>query len=386
MTISTSAQLHQALENATNALVLCRPNPSHDELAASMAMAERVRALGKQADVVSDGFSSQQAAALKFIPEIKQVKSDLGPLHDFIISVDLPGDSENFHTVRHELVDGKFQIHLTPKSGIITPAHVTTSTSNFRYDAIIVVGVQNLEMLGATYTNHTALFDATPIFAIDNSPANEHFGHINIVDITRASISEVVHALFAESHENISVAVATMLLTGMIAATQSFKTPNVNARTLQTASILIGLGADREIIVHHLYRQRSVATLKLWGAALTHLQTDPQQPIMWSVLTREDFTRAGATEADLNDLIDELIYTSPTAKVFALIYERPEKPEHICAIVDAKKPYHADTLTSGFTNTRIGGNADRTLCILTDYDLNDGAQRVINVLRAKMRG
>ncbi len=380
MALQPLQQFEQAVTNAHSVLVLCRPNPSYDEIVASLAIAARVRQFGKQADVVSDGYTAP--TALKFLTETNDIKPRVGQLQDFIISLQLPADG--LENIRHEIVDGNVVINITPKSGSISPGHIAMRSSQFRYDLIIAVGVQDVASLGASFSANTALFNAVPLINIDSAAANEQFGHINIVDITLTSVSEMVHTLFTETRGEILQPIANLLLAGMISATQSFKTRNVNARTLQTASALISLGADRELIVHNLYRQRSVAALKLWGAVLSHLQTDVQQPLMWSTLTREDFARAGAVETDLHDLIDELIYTAPNTKVFALIYERPDKPDDVSVIIDAQKPYRADILSSGFSATH--GTTERTQSVLDHYSLADAGARVTNVLRAKMRG
>jgi len=378
MAFQTAQQFEQTLSTATSVLVLCRPNPSHDEITASLALAAHIKTIGKEAFVVSENYT--QPSALKFLPTTSDIKPRVGQLQDFVISIQLPGGLEN---IRHELVDGKAVINVTPSSGIISPNDISMCSSQFRFDLIIVVGAQDVASLSSSYSENTALFNAVPVITIDNSAANEHFGHINIIDITVTSVCEVVYSLLVDCKSEILNSTANLLLTGMIAATQSFKTRNVNARTLQTASAFISLGADRELVVQNLYRQRTVAALKLWGAVLSHVQTDVQQPIMWSTLTREDFTRAGATESDLNDLIDELIYTAPTTKVFALIYERPEKPDEIVVIVDAQRPYRADILSGGFTKTT--GTISRTQSVLERYTLADASMRVTNVLRAKMR-
>lgn len=379
MALETAQQFKQTLSAATSVLILCRPNPSYDEIVASLAIGAHIKNAGKEAHIVSENYT--QPAALKFLPSTQDIKPRVGQLQDFVISIQLPGGA--LENIRHDVIDGKAIINITPASGIISPSDISMRSSKFRFDLIIVVGAPDAASLGTTYTENTSLFNATPLVTIDCSPANEHFGHINIVDITLTSVSEVVYSLLAECQSEILHSTANLLLTGMIAATQSFKTRNVNARTLQTASALISLGADREQIVHNLYRQRSVAALKLWGAALSRVQTDVQQPLMWSTLTREDFARAGAKESDLNDLIDELIYTAPNTKVFSLIYERPDKPEEIVVIVDAQRPYRADILSGGFTTTH--GTVGRTQSVLERYTLADACTRVTNVLRAKMR-
>ena len=380
MALAIAAQFEQVLRTTRSALIVCRPNPSHDEIVASLAISAYVAQIGKTATVVSDHFSAPHA--LKFLPDIAQIKPHVGQLHDITITVPLGPDG--LENIRHEIIDGAVVITVAPKSGVINTERIALHSSQFRFDLIIVVGAQDFSSLGATYSANTALFNSAPIVNVDCAASNEQFGHVNVVDITRTSVSEIVYELFIATHVSITAPTANLLLTGMIAATQSFKTRAVSAHTLQTASALIALGGDRELIVHHLYRQRSVAALKLWGAVLAHLQTDVQQPLMWSVLTREDFVRAGATESDLADLVGEIIHTAPNTKVFALVYETPENSHNIRVMIDAQKPYRADFLSSGFSKTI--GTAEHAHSDLENYSLGDATTRVTNVLRAKMRG
>ncbi len=381
MPLTTSEQFFETLGRARSVLVVCPARPSIDALVSGAALAEFLKQSGKHADVVSDGFTP--SAMLKFLPEIKLIAPELGQLHQFIVRVSA-GEAGIERVYSETEEGGSVAFYITPKSGVLSDRSVTTESSAFRYDMIIAVDAQNLEALGSVYSKNAALFSAAPIITIGYAPESEFFGQINVIELTCTSVAEVVHTLLT-SHvgAEIKPGVAQLLLTGMISATQSFKTARVNARTLQTASSLIALGADREIIVHHLYRQRTVATLKLWGAALMQLQADAQQPLLWSMLSREDFARTGASESDLGDLINELIYTAPHAKVFALVYERPENPAQVCVIVDAQKPYFADALTSGFVATRVAGN--RSLFCFDHLSLAEAQQKVLNVLRAKMR-
>jgi phosphoesterase RecJ-like protein len=114
---------------------------------------------------------------------------------------------------------------------------------------------------------------AIPLINIDRRRHNAGYGTINIVDEQASSISELVHkVLHAIDHRLIDTEIATALLTGMIIATNSFRAHNVRPETLALASQLIETGAQREKIIHHLYRSRSLSTLRLWGVALTRLK------------------------------------------------------------------------------------------------------------------
>ncbi|HSD12180.1 MAG TPA: hypothetical protein VLC10_01360, partial [Patescibacteria group bacterium] len=118
-------------------------------------------------------------------------------------------------------------------------------------------------------------------------------------------------------------------------------------RTLDIASELVSAGAKREEIVQNLYRTRTISTLKLWGRALARLKFDPGIKMAWTLLVRQDFIHAGATEEHLPDVIDELIMNSPEAEIVGLLYEQesptePGKVAGVCALVSTEK--HADAL------------------------------------------
>ena len=150
------------------------------------------------------------------------------------------------------------------------------------------------------------------------------------------------------SEPDIDADIATFLLTGMISQTQSFKTANVSPATLSIASQLITLGADREKIVKNLYRTKSVASMRIWGTALTHIENDPQLGLVWTTITREDFARAGATEEELKDLTDELIQNSPEAKIVLLLYENTQGENKVHGFLCAGKHHDAKALLQGY--------------------------------------
>ena len=212
---------------------------------------------------------------------------------------------------------------------------------------IICIGSPDFESCAQLYSENPDFFYRTPIINIDHTPDNEHYGQVNVVDLTASACGEVCHDLVESIEASLmDEEVATAFLTGMIAKTKSFKTNNVTPKTLQTASKLIAKGARREHIVEHLYKTRSVQTLRLWGRALARLKADEDAKIVWTLLSQQDFMHSGAQEEDLHDVIDELIASSPHAKVVVLLYE--DKERNVCAVVRAERPYDAIALTARF--------------------------------------
>ena len=315
------------------------------------------------------------------IKKSNKIKSQLSDLQKFVITLDV--EKTGLNELSYDLKDEKLRIFITPKKGFLTRDHVRTAQSDFKYDLIITLNSQDLESLGGVYDNNTELFYKTPILNIDHESSNEHYGHINLVDITATSTTEVLYEMFKNlGEEYIDEAIATALLTGMISSTHSFKMPNTKPHTLTTAGKLIGLGADRDRIVHHLYRTRSISTLKLWGDALSNLQSDSETKLAWTTITRENFVRSGADESDLHDIVDEIISTSPEAELILIMHEHNtvENPPNVHVILHANHTTHdAKKILNSYAPTL--GDKKQASCLVSDRGLKKVESEVIEHIK-----
>lgn len=338
--LNEKAQIKQAIDEARHILVIFDRNENTDALGAALALADFLEKDHKAVDIVCEDFAA--AKNLEFLDGIKKVKSGLEHVQKFVIKVDV--SQSKIDSISYDVKDDWLSIYLTPKNGLLTKNELRTAQSSYKYDLIITLNTPELEMFGKTFLNNTDLFYRTTIINIDCRSANDRYGQINYIDPNVTSVSEIIYQfgkLWYETSLNISN--ATALLTGMIASTHSFKTTNVNPLTLQVAGELINHGADREKIIHHLYRTRSLSTLKLWGTALMRLKIDSNKHFAWTTLTREDFINAGANHGQLKDLITELIDNSPEVDLTLLIYEDEINGEKmVSGILHSKKEH--DTL------------------------------------------
>ncbi len=343
MALHQSQQVLEAIKRSSNPLICIPSGANADHYATALGLAKVLKKLDKQAVIVAtDELSPKQ---IQFISGHDQIQTKLPNLRKFVIELD--ATKTKVDELSYEIKDDKLSVYLSSKKGFWDPKDVRTSTSGYRYDLIICIGTPDYEACAHLYRDNPDFFYRTPIINIDHSPENEHYGQINIVDLTASSCGEVCHDLIESMEAGfLDEEIATAFLTGMIAKTKSFKTSNVTPKTLQTASKLIAKGAKREQIVQQLYRTRSIQTLRLWGRALARLKADEELNIVWTLLSQQDFMYAGAQEKDLADVIDELIATSPQAKIIVLIYENGE--HNICAIVQAEKPLDAIALCAKF--------------------------------------
>lgn len=377
MALPLHEQTLEMIKRAERPVIVIAHGAGVDGYATAFALKTVLKQLGKAADLVAaDGPAPK---TLDFLKVDERVRPTFGQLRKFVVSVDVskaPLDELSYNVENHEL-----QIFLTPRDGIWSEADITTRTGAYRYDLILVIGAASLDGLGDLYTKHSEFFYETPVVNVDHVPANEHYGQVNLVDLTATSNAEV---LLRQINQWKGIAMtedlATYLLTGMIAKTQSFKTPNITPKTLKHASALLRQGARREEIVDNLYRTRSVETLRLWGRALARLKSDEQTKLVWSLLSQQDFMHAGADADDLPDVIDELIKNAPMAEVVVLLYE--DKEGHICGIVSTHKNIDSIELALPFKPT---GTRNLARICFTDKTIVEAEKVVVQSLKERIK-
>ncbi len=345
MALNETQQLKNLLESSKHILLVLNSTHSADSICGAVAWKKWLEKQNKQVDIIADNFVLPKN--LKFIVSAQEIQPQISHLQKFILKVDVT--NVKIDTLSYDIKDNWLSIYLTPKQGVITKNELRTAQSGLKYDLIITLNAQDLESLGKIFLSNTDLFYKVPIINFDNHPGNEHFGQVNFVELTATSVSEIIYKTITQlSASHIDADIATALLAGMISQTQSFKTTNVTPLTLNTASQLMNLGADREKIVKNLFRTKSISSLKIWGEALTHMESDPKLGLVWTTITREDFARAGATEEELKELIDELVNNSPEAKLILLLYENTRGENKVHGWLHADKQRDAKMLLQSF--------------------------------------
>jgi len=339
MALRDAQQIFEAIKRSQRPLVCVAKGSGTDGHASALGLARVMERLDKQPLVVS---ADPQQNNLDFLTDHARIQDTVENLQRFVIELD--ASKTHVKELSYELKNEKLFVYLSPKKGRWESQDVRLSSDPYQYDLIVSIGAPDLEGCAPFYTEHPDFFFHTPILNIDHSPANEHFGQFNAVDVSAVACAEVCHDLVEAMQPGlIDEETATAFLTGLIAKTHSFKQRNVNARTLETASKLMAKGARRDMIVQNLYRTRSVATLRLWGRALARLKVNAEKTMVWTLLSQQDFLHAGAQEQDLPDVIEELISSSPDASIAILIYENNERS--IQAIVRVSAQHNALALT-----------------------------------------
>lgn len=372
MALALHEQFLQTIERASRPIVVLPETANADDFATAFGISALLQKLQKPVEIATSGGRMPKSIAF-LAPEIP-VRGDLPNIRKMTITVD--ADKAHVDELSYEVVDGKLHIHLLPKTGAWTAQDVAVKTDAYRYDLIITIGGADLESFGTLTKQYSDFFFGTPIINIDHHPKNEQFGAINVVDIHATSCAEVCHDLFLRIDPGlVDEQVATYFLTGMIHKTKSFRAANVTPKTLKTASELISRGARRDEIVQKLYKTRTVETLRLWGRALSRLKSDEARGVVWTMLTRSDFAAASSDETALENIIDELLLSSPHARIACIFYEHSD--HDIRVIVRAERPHDALALGAPF---RASGGREEALLHLSETDIVAAEKQVMSHL------
>ncbi|MEI6378951.1 MAG: hypothetical protein WCO55_04800 [Candidatus Falkowbacteria bacterium] len=306
-----------------------------DSVAAALALAMAIGQRGQAVEILAS--PSQRGQIFRFLPGFADIKHDLTIKPEYAITVKLGQAEMGKARLEQNKQEVRFIIQLT--KGALEQQPIQIEQAGWPYDLIITVGCPDKDSLGQFVTQHPNLFFQVPIINLDNNFANENFGQLNLVDIKAAAVSEIASRLIHEVNAEPGAEIATCLLTGLVAQTKNFKSPIVTPGTLALAGQLIQQGADRELIINKLYRDRSLKLLKLWGLILAKLNTAADQKLLWSTISHEQWQAAGASQDSLVALIEELVAGIPETAVFCLFIGQEQSAD--CLVYGIK---NIDTL------------------------------------------
>lgn len=188
------------------------------------------------------------------------------------------------------------------------------------YEVLVTLGCGELSRTG-----YPELLEwKKPIVNIDHHPDTKMFGTINICDERMAATSELMYLMLKEWGAQIDKYIAMNLLTGVFTDTGGFRHTNVSALTFEIAAELLRRGAKLDLISRFTSSQKDLPKLRAWALALENARFDPNQKMVYTVITAEDLTKAQAREEDLDGVV-ELLNTIPDAKFSMVLKQRGDE-------------------------------------------------------------
>lgn len=307
----------QLIGEAEWVLITTLKNPRGDALASALALAQALNAAGKTAFALIPGELNNR---WRFLPKVESIKPALAATRPLVIRVKTK-EAGVAEVKYEEAADALFFV-LTPEQAPLQPSAVSVEQSAARFDLIITLGVPELEALEELQAEEPRLLYDTPILNLDNAVENIRYGELNLVALTVSSLAEVAFELIkAGAAKTLVEPVPTLLLTGIIAATNNFQDVKTTPDSLQAAAELIRAGADQQLIIKNLYRTKPLNALKLWGKAMINLIFDETAGAALTTLAPTDFKETGTANRDVAFVIDELKGNLARAGIVALLWQ-----------------------------------------------------------------
>lgn len=226
-------------------------NPDCDALGSELALAEHLRALGKDVAIIN---TDPVPAAYRFLDRRQRIK--------------------RFSASRH--------------ASIIKKADVI-----FVLDAS--GGWSRIGRAGETFKEAGAIKAC-----IDHHPDTVDFVDVIVVDTDAAATGELVYSLVMEMGGTLSHSMAQALYAAIVTDTGSFRFPKTSPVTHRITAELLQAGADPFYIYRQLYEQYSLARVRLKGHVLNSIKTTACGRVAYYQLDRETLNAYGVKVTDLD--------------------------------------------------------------------------------------
>lgn len=150
------------------------------------------------------------------------------------------------------------------------------------YDLLISLDCSDERRMGTVFEDRLATL---PLLNIDHHVTNTLFGTVNWVDPSSVATSQLVLTLADSLGWALDPDIAVCLLTGLVTDTRSFRTHNVDTVAMRAALRLMEAGASLSEISRRVLDQRPLASVRLWGQAITRLHLEGD--VLWTEVTRD---------------------------------------------------------------------------------------------------
>jgi bifunctional oligoribonuclease and PAP phosphatase NrnA len=245
--MSPAATIAETLKGRGHILLLNHASPDGDSLGSTLALARTFWARGQRATVgSSDG-----------VPEMYRF---------------LPGSDR----VVSEIPEGE------------------------RFDAVVFMECSAPERAGPLVARAAGV----PLWVnIDHHVSNTGYGDLVLLDVEAAAVAEVVYPIVTALRPQLEPPTAVCLLTALLTDTGSFRYANVTPKSFQLAAELVKAGASPAMVYGEVYENRSPASVRLLGMALSRMVVCEDGRVVWTVATQQMLKESGAKMEDSEGIV-----------------------------------------------------------------------------------
>lgn len=258
------------IKASNSILILSHKKPDGDAVGSSLGLLQALRGIGKTVKFFS---KDNIPDIFKFLPNVSEVENKAIPQkYDLVILLDCA---------------------LFKRTGLVDIKEVASSFDN--------------------------------ILIIDHHPKNEtecdyYENCFYFINPQASSTAVLIYELLKNAKIEITKDIANCLLTGIFTDTGGFQHSNVDKQSLEAAAEFMRKGSRVDKITKNIFSNKSMSAIKLWGLALSRVQTDTKTGMAISYISKKDLENFGVKEDNLAGLVN-VINTISDAKFSLLLTE-----------------------------------------------------------------
>jgi phosphoesterase RecJ-like protein len=183
-----------------------------------------------------------------------------------------------------------------------------------QYDAVFVIECSDVERPGIVDLEKQFVVN------IDHHSTSALFGNINWIDSTASAVGEMIYNLCKATGVRVTKEMAECVYTALVTDTGSFHYSNTTERTFKVASELVRAGVKPAKISQAVFASYRWSKIELLSEVLATARRDASGRVAWMRQTLEMQERAGAIDEDGDGFVNYPL-TCGTVEAVALLKE-----------------------------------------------------------------
>lgn len=210
---------------------------------------------------------------------------------------------------------------------------------------------------------------------LDHHLSNSGYGDINLIDVKAGSCGFVLYKFFEDINFKLNIHVAESLYTAIISDTNSFETDEIGDGVFKAVQEMIDLGVDREKIIFHLRKTKSVDQLKLIGLFLKNTKVDQSGLFAYSVLSKKELDGLEDPDSDAKSIVVGTFMQSVENTNFGFVVE--EKKDFVSVSFRSRSDFDVSKIAAS-----LGGGGHRSASAARLYmDFDQALEKILLVSR-----
>lgn len=183
----------------------------------------------------------------------------------------------------------------------VVDLHDGTSQIERTFSNVISLDCGDYSRVGSV---HSLIAEGANLLNIDHHPTNDYFGTHQVIHANAAATVEILYDLAVMLGLKLNDDFANLIYAGLLTDTGGFRYSSTTSKVLNMAARLLELGANGPELANLLLERITFEQISLLQKALPTLTFSPDRKIAWIVVTSELIEGVGASNEDLDGLIN----------------------------------------------------------------------------------